>query len=145
MILKIKSKTKNLASKIQSDNSNVKQHLKDKSLMLEACQKEYQKIYFEHENLKKKYQQFEEQLKQQQQQQRLIKKLLRHIKNKKCYFITDNSEDYDENINDCENENDDQDDNDDNEVKYIKVKNEKQKKTTFGCQKKAKRKNGLYK
>ena len=54
MILKIKSKTKNLASKIQTDNSNVKQHLKDKNLMLEACQKEYQKIYFEHENLKKK-------------------------------------------------------------------------------------------
>ena len=53
MILKIKSKTKNLASKIQTDNSNVKQHLKDKSLMLEACRKEYQKIYFEHENLKK--------------------------------------------------------------------------------------------
>ena len=53
MILKIKSKTKNLASKIQTDNSNVKQHLKDKNLMLEACQKEYQKIYFEHENLKK--------------------------------------------------------------------------------------------
>ena len=44
---------KNLASKIQTDNSNVKQHLKDKNLMLEACQKEYQKIYFEHENLKK--------------------------------------------------------------------------------------------
>ena len=53
MVLKIKSKTKNLAPKIQTDNSNVKQHLKDKSLMLEACQKEYQKIYFEHENLKK--------------------------------------------------------------------------------------------
>ena len=53
MILKIKSKTKNLASKIQTDNSNVKQHLKDKSLMLEACRKEYQKIYFEHENFKK--------------------------------------------------------------------------------------------
>ena len=60
---------KNLASKIQTDNSNVKQHLKDKNLMLEACQKEYQKIYFEHENLKKKNQQLEEQLKQQQQQQ----------------------------------------------------------------------------
>ena len=108
MILKIKSKTKNLASKIQTDNSNVKQHLKDKNLMLEACQKEYQKIYFEHENLKKKNQQFEEQLKQQQQQQqRSIKKLPRHIKNKKCYFITEDSEDYDENIDDCENENDD--------------------------------------
>ena len=41
---------KNLASKIQTDNSNVKQYLKDKNLMLEACQKEYQKICFEHEN-----------------------------------------------------------------------------------------------
>ena len=124
---------KNLASKIQTDNSNVKQHLKDKNLMLEACQKEYQKIYFEHENLKKKNQQFEEQLKQQQQQQqRSIKKLPRRIKNKKCYFITEDSEDYDENIDDCENENDDQDD---NEVEYIKVKKEKQKKT-FSRQKK---------
>ena len=44
---------KNLASKIQTDNSNVKQHLKNKNLILEACQKEYQKIYFEHDNLKK--------------------------------------------------------------------------------------------
>ena len=41
---------KNLASKIQTDNSNLKQNLKDKNLMLEVCQKEYQKIYFEQEN-----------------------------------------------------------------------------------------------
>ena len=60
---------KNLASKIQTNNSNVKQHLKDKNLMSEACQKENQKIYVKHENLKIKYQQLEEQLKQQQQQQ----------------------------------------------------------------------------
>ena len=115
---------KNLASKIQTDNSNVKQHLKDKNLMLEACQKEYQKIYFEHENLKKIYQQLEEQLKQ---QQRLIKKLPQHIKNKKRYFITDDSEDYDENIDDCENENDNDYDDDDNEVEYIKVKKNHEK------------------
>ena len=140
---------KNLASKIQTDNSNVKQHLKDKNLMLEACQKEYQKIYFEHENLKKIYQQLEEQLKQ---QQRLIKKLPQHIKNKKRYFITDDSEDYDENIDDCKNENDDDydddDDDDNNEVEYIKVK-KKQIKKTFNRQKKSKkstkRNNRLYK
>ena len=41
---------KNLASKNQTDNSNVKQRLKEKNLILETCQKEYQKIYFEHEN-----------------------------------------------------------------------------------------------
>ena len=118
---------KNLTSKIQTDNSYVKQHLKDKKLMLEACQKEYQKIYFEPENFKKKFQQLEEQFKQQQQQQQqwqqqcLIKKLPQCIKNKKRCFITDNSED--ENIDDCENENDDDDydDDDDNtEVEYIK-------------------------
>ena len=45
---------KNLAQKIQTDNSNVKQHLKDENLKLGACQKEYQKIYFDHENLKTK-------------------------------------------------------------------------------------------
>ena len=136
---------KNLALKVQTDNSNVKQHLKDKNLMLEACQKEYQKIYFEHENLKKIYQQLEEQLKQ---QQRLIKKLPRHIKNKKRYFITDDSEDYDENIDDCENENDNDYDDDDNEVEYIKVK--KTMKKTFSHQKKGskkstKRNNRLHK
>ena len=32
---------KNLSSKIQTDNSNVKEHLRDKNLMLQACQKEY--------------------------------------------------------------------------------------------------------
>ena len=30
---------KNLSSKIQTDNSN--EHLRDKNLMLQACQKEY--------------------------------------------------------------------------------------------------------
>ena len=45
---------KNLTSKIYTDNTNVKQQLKYKNYMLEACQKEYQKIYYEPENLKKK-------------------------------------------------------------------------------------------
>ena len=71
----------------------------------------------------------------------MIKKLPRHIKNKKRYFITDDSEDYDENIDDCKNENDDDyddDDDDDNEVEYIKVK-KKQIKKMFNHQKKAKK------
>ena len=115
----------NLPSKIQTDNSNLKQYLKDKNLMLEACQKEYQKIYFEHENFLKKYQQLEEQLKQQQEQQeqqQSIKNLPRRMKNKKPYFITDVKE----NENDYENddyENDDDDyDHEDDEVEYIEVK-----------------------
>ena len=70
----------------------------------------------------------------------MIKKLPRHIKNKKRYFITDDSEDYDENIDDSKNENDDDydDDDDDNEVEYIKVK-KKQIKKMFNHQKKAKK------
>ena len=58
----------------------------------------------------------------------MIKNLLRPIKNKKRYLITDDNEDYDENIDDCENENDDDNDDDDDEVEYIKVKKKQIKK-----------------
>ena len=62
----------------------------------------------------------------------MIKNLLRPIKNKKRYLITDDNEDYDENIDDCENENDDDndddDDDEDDEVEYIKVKKRQIKK-----------------
>ena len=134
---------KNLASKIQTDNSNVKQHLKDKNLMLEACQKEYQKIYFEHENLKKKNQQLEEQLKQQQQQQqqrqRLIKNLPRYIKNKKRYFITDVNENENDYKNDDYKNDDDNYDDKDDEVEYIKVKKRTNKKNFQSPKKKQKK------
>ena len=135
---------KNLASKIQTDNSNVKQHLKDKNLMLEACQKEYQKIYFEHENLKKKNQQLEEQLKQQQQQQqqqrqRLIKNLPRCIKNKKRYFITDVNENENDYKNDDYKNDDDNYDDKDDEVEYIKVKKRTNKKNVQSPKKKQKK------
>ena len=90
--------------------------------MLEACQKEYQKIYFKHENLKKIYQQLEQQ-QQQQQQQRPIKNLPQRIKNKKRYFITD----VNKNENDYENDDDNYHDEDD-EVEYIKVKKNTNKK-----------------
>ena len=134
---------KNLASKIQTDNSNVKQHLKDKNLMLEACQKEYQKIYFEHENLKKKNQQLEEQLKQQQQQQqqrqRLIKNLPRCIKNKKRYFITDVNENENDYKNDDYKNDDDNYDDKDDEVEYIKVKKRTNKKNFQSPKKKQKK------
>ena len=74
----------------------------------------------------KKYQQLEEQLKQQQQQQqqqqRSIKNLPRHIKNKKCYFITEvNENENDYKNDDYENDDDNYDDEDD-EVEYMKVK-----------------------
>ena len=53
--------------------------------------------------LEVKLKQQEQEQQQQQQQQQSIKSLSQPIKNKKRYFITDNNEDYDENIDDWEN------------------------------------------
>ena len=44
-----------LASKVNNDNKNKKKKLDETKKLLEICKKEYQKLYFEHENLKKKY------------------------------------------------------------------------------------------
>ena len=44
---------KKLATKIQQDNGQVKKTLKDREVALDACKKEYQKLYHEHETLKK--------------------------------------------------------------------------------------------
>ena len=44
-----------LASNVNNDNKNKKKKLDETKELLEICKKEYQKLYFEHENLKKKY------------------------------------------------------------------------------------------
>ena len=43
-----------LTTKVQKDNQNKTKNLKETNLVLEACKKEYQKLYLEYENLKKK-------------------------------------------------------------------------------------------
>ena len=43
-----------LTTKVQKDNQNKTKSLKETNLVLEACKKEYQKLYLEHKNLKKK-------------------------------------------------------------------------------------------
>ena len=60
---------KNLASKIKKDNDEIKVSIKNKDITIAACKKEYQKLYFEHEELKKKYPELENYFQQQQQQQ----------------------------------------------------------------------------
>ena len=45
---------RSLTTKVQKDNQNVTKNLKETNLVLEGCQKEDQKLYFEHENKKKK-------------------------------------------------------------------------------------------
>ena len=44
-----------LAEKVNNDNKNKKKKLDETKELLEICKKEYQKLYFEHENLRKKY------------------------------------------------------------------------------------------
>ena len=52
-----------LTAKVQKDNPDRAKSLKETNLVLEACIKEYQKLYHEHENLKKKTKENEEQQK----------------------------------------------------------------------------------
>ena len=42
-----------LAAKVNDDNKNKKKKLDETKELLEICKKEYQKLYFEHENLRK--------------------------------------------------------------------------------------------
>ena len=44
-----------LAAKVNDDNKNKKKKLDETEELLEICKKEYQKLYFELENLRKKY------------------------------------------------------------------------------------------
>ena len=44
-----------LAMKVSDDRKNKKKKLDKTKELLEICKKEYQKLYFEHENLGKKY------------------------------------------------------------------------------------------
>ena len=44
-----------LAMKVSDDRKNKKKKLDKTKELLEICKKEYQKLYFEHENLKKLY------------------------------------------------------------------------------------------
>ena len=56
---------RSLTTKVQKDNQNVTKNLKETNLVLEGCQKEDQKLYFEHENQKTK--------KNQEQQEEFLK------------------------------------------------------------------------
>ena len=44
-----------LAAKVNDDNKNKKKKLDETEELLEICKKKYQKLYFELENLRKKY------------------------------------------------------------------------------------------
>lgn len=50
---------KNLTSKIKEDNDNIKASLKKKELTIDACKKEYRKLFDEHQELKRKFSELE--------------------------------------------------------------------------------------
>ena len=59
---KLVSDFRALTLKVQKDNKNKTKSLKKTNLVLEACKKEYQKVYLEHEDLKKKYKEQQDEL-----------------------------------------------------------------------------------
>ena len=66
-MLEIIEDFKNLTSKIKDDNDSIKKSIKKKDLLILACQKEYQKLDAEHEELKKKYKELEVELERNKQ------------------------------------------------------------------------------
>ena len=76
-VLEIMNGFKNLTSKIKNENYKIKETVQDKDVTISACKKEYQKLYYQHENLKKQYNELEEYVKQQQQQQQQNQQLQR--------------------------------------------------------------------
>ena len=76
-VLEIMNGFKNLTSKIKNENYKIKETVQDKDVTISACKKEYQKLYYQDENLKKQYNELEEYVKQQQQQQQQNQQLQR--------------------------------------------------------------------
>ena len=76
-VLEIMNGFKNLTLKIKNENYKIKETVQDKDVTISACKKEYQKLYYQHENLKKQYNELEEYVKQQQQQQQQNQQLQR--------------------------------------------------------------------
>ena len=129
---------KNLASKFKKDNDEIKVLVENKDVTIAACKKEYQKLYLQHEELKKKFAELENYFQQQQQQQKQggcfpIKRQLQpqiNQKTKKKRYIIE--EDDDDNDNDYDDKNDNEsvdieNEDDENNVEYIKVKKKNQK------------------
>ena len=119
---------KKLATKIQKDNGEVKKKLREREVVLVACQKEYEKLYYAHKTLKEKYKQLEQILKQMKQPQYLPKqekvknwaaqKIQRTKPKKRCYVV---DEDEDKADNEGQNEEEESEIENENEVEYVTI------------------------
>ena len=135
---------KKLTTKIKQDNGQVKKTLKDREAMLkdsevalDACKKEYQKLYYENEAPQKKYIKLEQKLQHQPKRQKTTNfcnfatsKINRFKKPRKRYYIVDDNEEdeaesgQEENDEITENKSDGV-----NDVEYVKVQKKKEKKS----------------
>ena len=120
---------KKLATKIQQDSNKVE---KERDDILQACKKEYQKVCYENEALKKRCGELEqkiEELQQQKQQKprRNLPKLMESKKPRKRYYVIpdENSEDSDAAANEEATEGEGDEDND---IQFVKVQKKKKKK-----------------
>ena len=135
---------KKLATKIQQDKGQVKKMLKDRKAMLkdrevalDACKKEYQKLYYKHEALKKKYIELEQKLQHHPKRQKTTNvrnfansKIDRFKKPRKRYYIVDdNEEDKAESNQESDDEIPENESDEENDVEYLKVQRKKEKKT----------------
>ena len=142
-ILEIIDGFKNLTSKIKEDNDAIKNALKNKDLIINACKKEYRKLYAEHEELKKKkYAELETRIKQNEVEKVKIERKRKNNNNdnnkrKKKVIIDYN--DYDDDDADDEDEKNSTEEEEDNEEKdddYEIVKVKRNKKTPIKPKKK---------
>ena len=137
---------KKLATKIQQGNGQVKKTLKDREVALDACKKEHQKLYYEHEALKKKYIELKQKLQWQPKQQKTTNvrnyaaaKIDRFKTPKKRYYVVDDNEEDDieaESDQEADDEITENESDGENNVEYIKIQRKKKKKAVVEPHKK---------
>ena len=128
----------NLSSKIKEENDSMRDTLKNKNAIIAACKKEYQKLFEEHSELKKKYIELEAKLEQNKVEK--VKKRKRNNNNnnnKRKKVMVDYESDADDEKNTSEEEEEEEENDNDYEIVKVK-KNKKPKKTKVKKTKKVK-------
>ena len=128
------SNFKKLATQIQQDNGQVKKTLKEKEAVLQVCKKEYQKLYYEHEALKKRCEELEQKVKESQQQQqqrqkprRSLSKTIESKKPRKRFYVMPD-EDSEDSDNAANNEATESESKEENDIQFVKVPKKNKKK-----------------
>ena len=124
-----------LTSKIKEDNESIKNSLKNKDLRINACKKEYRKLYAEHEELKQKYVELESKIKQNKVEKVKRKRNNNNNNNndnnnnnnkKKIIIYDDDNDDYDSDNEKSTSEEEEEEE--ENNYEIVKVKKNKKNK-----------------